>query len=286
MTTAPTLIQWLVGLAVDSLASSGCRKILTSGQLSVEQANAFLADLRDMPPLGDLAATLEYERFMWLDCVMMVYRTGTFGSFSNDDEGPPRRRHLHLDWDHLLRTFNEYGDRMIQATVVPGYAEHQRLVRDFTDAFDAYTSSRKGLRGSVGPLALRALLNPLAGRAFRTTRTKYLTHMMVSLLMPNFNSCRALYEIRATMLELNQIAAAAVLHRSEHGEYPTELEDLTPTFLPSIPVDRFADGPLKYERTDDGFRLYSVGKNMIDDNGVSDDDEDAEGDDIVVVVGR
>lgn len=34
-----------------------------------------------------------------------------------------------------------------------------------------------------------------------------------------------------------------------------------------MPIDSFSDKPLVYRKTDDGFTLYSVGENCIDDGG-------------------
>ena len=55
----------------------------------------------------------------------------------------------------------------------------------------------------------------------------------------------------------------------EHGEYPERLADLTPEILKAIPPDLFAGKPLKYERRDEGYLLYSVGRNEQDDNATS-----------------
>ncbi len=40
-----------------------------------------------------------------------------------------------------------------------------------------------------------------------------------------------------------------------------------PAHLPNVPRDRFADGPLRLERTADGLVIYSLGTNREDDGG-------------------
>ena len=57
-------------------------------------------------------------------------------------------------------------------------------------------------------------------------------------------------------------------HRLAHGEYPKELAQLVPAFLPAVPQDLFDEQPLKYAREGDSYILYSVGENMVDDGGV------------------
>ena len=75
------------------------------------------------------------------------------------------------------------------------------------------------------------------------------------------------------------------LHRSAHGDYPDTLTALVPEFLDELPPDPFTGKPFIYRRRPDGegFIVYSVGSNMTDDGGVS--DEAAGKDDIAWEVG-
>lgn len=73
-------------------------------------------------------------------------------------------------------------------------------------------------------------------------------------------------------LEMTKLAAALALHQREHGSYPESLDALVPELLDEIPIDIFADGPLAYQRRGDGYLLYSVGRNAIDDGGSNEDD--------------
>ena len=52
---------------------------------------------------------------------------------------------------------------------------------------------------------------------------------------------------------------------------PTTLAELSPTYLPTIPIDSFVERPLVYLRTSDGYRLHSAGPNMKDEDGSGDD---------------
>ena len=63
-------------------------------------------------------------------------------------------------------------------------------------------------------------------------------------------------------------AAAIEIHRLTTGAYPDELSQLTPKLLDAVPLDPVTDQPLIYRRHPDGYLLYSVGSNGIDDGGV------------------
>ncbi|MCH7721184.1 MAG: hypothetical protein IH988_09395, partial [Planctomycetes bacterium] len=56
-------------------------------------------------------------------------------------------------------------------------------------------------------------------------------------------------------------------YRFDHGSYPASLQDLDGTYLPLPALDPYIDGPFCYERRDDGYILYSVGPNQVDDGG-------------------
>jgi hypothetical protein len=65
-------------------------------------------------------------------------------------------------------------------------------------------------------------------------------------------------------------SAAAERYRLNHGEWPAVLADLTPDFLPSIPIDPFDGRPLRYRVDEDGLCVYGIGRNGRDDGGLDD----------------
>lgn len=70
--------------------------------------------------------------------------------------------------------------------------------------------------------------------------------------------------------EKNLAITAIALKRYQlrHGKSATQLSDLVPEFLSSLPLDRMDGKPLHYHLNADGsFKLYSVGLNGIDDGG-------------------
>jgi len=67
------------------------------------------------------------------------------------------------------------------------------------------------------------------------------------------------------------IAVLAVLrYHQESGRYPQSLEELVDAgYLQSLPMDPYSDGPLVYRVTEESFTLYSVGENLINDDGTA-----------------
>jgi hypothetical protein len=63
------------------------------------------------------------------------------------------------------------------------------------------------------------------------------------------------------------VVLAAELFRRREGRLPESLAELTPTYLPTVPVDMFDGGPLKYRVEGDSFIVYSIGNDYLDDGG-------------------
>lgn len=62
-------------------------------------------------------------------------------------------------------------------------------------------------------------------------------------------------------------AVAIERYRLVYDRLPDQLADLTPSFLESVPIDPFDGQPLRYQRLDAGYVVYSVGLNLKDDGG-------------------
>lgn len=76
--------------------------------------------------------------------------------------------------------------------------------------------------------------------------------------------------------DLAKTACAIERHRLAHGELPTTLADLVPTFLKEVPRDLIRGQPLVYRRLEDqSFLLYSLGWNGVDNGGQPATDPDA-----------
>ena len=66
---------------------------------------------------------------------------------------------------------------------------------------------------------------------------------------------------------LARAALALKLYKHQHGRYPDNLDALTPDPVREVPKDPFTGRPLIYGRTEKGFLLYSVGRDLKDNAG-------------------
>jgi hypothetical protein len=93
------------------------------------------------------------------------------------------------------------------------------------------------------------------------------TRILSTIYLP---ATSALFAAAARNIATDRAADAGIaieLYRRERGELPATLDSLVPKYLPNVPVDPFTDSPMIYKVTDEGFAIYSVGKNKTDDGG-------------------
>lgn len=99
-----------------------------------------------------------------------------------------------------------------------------------------------------------------------------LRYVFTNMLLPAVN---ATFEASARGTGASQcgdVSLAIEQFHRKRGEIPGSLQELVPDFLGSVPVDPMDGQPLRYIINDDGYVLYSVGRNRVDDGGVMGDD--------------
>jgi hypothetical protein len=67
--------------------------------------------------------------------------------------------------------------------------------------------------------------------------------------------------------DLVKVGLALAAWKADYGAYPEELDALAPDYLKALPKDRFTDQSLVYRLEGEGYRLYSLGRNMTDNGG-------------------
>jgi hypothetical protein len=71
-----------------------------------------------------------------------------------------------------------------------------------------------------------------------------------------------------------RLAIAVERHERMHGELPGNVTSLIPQFIAAVPADPFDGQPLRYIRLDDGYVIYSVGRDGVDNGGAVEDGKD------------
>jgi hypothetical protein len=275
----PTLIDYLVGTAINQIATNADIIYLDQLDLNVEQLARCRRDLASLPPMPSVAQKLDWtERMMFLDSALLLgcgqlnaLDLGTVPS-TGMEALATRLALLSVDWNVVLRTGNERYDRVVVGINHDTYSERAAALAAFEDELK---DTKKNV--SVSGF-LKATVTEGSGRA---AAGKMMGDVLSALLLPAISAVNKAHG-RAEQTRHNlHIAFALAEWKQKNGSYPDSLNKLVPAYMPKAPTDVFTGKTLQYRREGDGFLIYSVGVNLDDENGLSYDDDPA-GDDLVV----
>jgi hypothetical protein len=274
-----TLIEMLVGLAVDQIASKADRAFLDKAKLTSAQIQACLHELLNLPPMSRVADHLSLaERFMFLDSAMFLSGQGSedrqdgSSSYSVPAKDAPFVDRLFtrsVDWDNALRNANTFYNRYATATQFSDRKARQREMDQIESEIQMPMKESEDL-GLIG----RYLMSP-------TRRGEFMGNRLLGLLLPAFDKIQTAAERNEQTQRNLRLAFALAAFHADIKRYPAKLDELAPKYMDKIPSDLFSDKPLIYKPNSDSYLLYSVGPNGKDDEGRTTEDE-PRGDDIAV----
>jgi hypothetical protein len=94
------------------------------------------------------------------------------------------------------------------------------------------------------------------------------SHFYISAMMLPSLSKPVVKEVQCTaQLRLALSAIAVERYRLALGKLPDALGDLVPKYLPSVPEDPFDGQPIRFKHVEEGYVIYSIGPDGIDDGG-------------------
>ncbi len=250
-----TLIENLVGQAIDSVAAKSSVAYLRHAKLSAKQLKICLRDLQNLPPHRSPADILDKnERLFFLDCIMMLDRDGA-KALAFEGVQSPVPLVGRVNWDPALKQGNDWYNRLAATMRI----KDRKLRAQKIELMDV---ELKGLAKSAkSPLGIaRLLLGPSA-------KGKAIGDVLVSLLFPAVVRVQQANE-RVQQIHTNlQAAFALAAYHNENEAYPKKLASLVPKYLPRQPKDLFSGKDLVYRVRDGGYLLYSVGVNEKDEGG-------------------
>lgn len=271
-----TLIEGLVGIAIETIAANGDLAYLAHAKLTTQQIQARLRDLQHLPALAPMADKLDTgERFMFLDSVKLIEQGGLEAlermAGAADPKKPPspfaQKYFESINWDPALRTANKWYDRLVAMARIKDYEERHKTMLQFDHDI-------KELKVKATQPARMFLMTIGTAEA----KGEAIGNILICLLMPAVLKVKQA-EDRTEQVQNNlQLAFALAAYRAAQGRYPEQLEALAPKYLAKVPADVFTGKSVIYRPAEDGYLLYSVGPNRKDDEGRWHDD-DPPGDD-------
>jgi hypothetical protein len=241
-----------------------------------EMKSEWSASLRP-PDQSDLLSVYLRCQFLDLVCWLESHPDKKLGQMVSDMLLPQDDNSIeelladrHFNWNELLKVGNQWFDRMVQISRIENQQERRialdRLHADFESSEEIRTD------GEIGKHQDRDRSARLAFAAIRQFFESEFSNQWEAADRESINS------------NFVETSFGIAGYRAAHGEYPRRLAELAPDYLRTVPVDLFAArSPLRYRRVENGYLLYSVGPNGIDEEGgLADVFPDA--DDIAIVV--
>ena len=253
----------LIGNSIEGLALSGDAAVAASGELTGEQAKRFIADLETLGPMPKMAdKIITGERYSGLDAIadlpnMMI------DEMEDDSIIPSSISRAFsdnaLDWDEILRTYNTWYDRQVEAISRPTRAERIAALEQLGKEIDEICED-------IGDFS-SIVKSVIAERSVQTVVSRKIAEIVFALLQPSATAAMDSADRVKSQLDVTRIAFALAAYRAERGNYPENLTDLSPDYLAEIPTDLFAQSDFRYARNDTGYLLYGVGQNCKDEQG-------------------
>ena len=255
-----TLIEQLVGIAIEALAVHTIRDVLGRDQINSAVLAVLQKDFEQTTAGEDFAMSMKIEKLCAYDGIQRCFTEdrlsgghlylkgfqkigGNYG-FESSRKGKEWAELLHILFTH----------------------PNKKESRETADRFYAFIDKMAGKT----PNQLRADGIDIEKETMKIIKP----NILLKVLTPAFSRLYAInYQLKTDTQAL--ITTIAVLRYSqEKGGYPAGLDELIAAgYLKELPMDPYSDKPLVYHGTDDGFTLYSVGKNFKDDDGEMSKDE-------------
>ncbi len=273
------VIDGLVRLAMDSLATNAGKGYLASDGVKAGDLRLYRKMLQDLPQPVDFQAAVEIDRLIALGVAMRVIRDARDDREIGCEElGIPK---LSLgkgpvEWDAALRRVNTVFDRVEKLGRAPAWKrpDVRREFRELIDASYKRLEKEKPFRAGFSEL-----LNHDKWARFRG---EGLGDVVVCAVVPR--GFDRIFEMESECVALFRAVRLGSALREYHlreGDLPDQLSALVKAkLIKQVPTDPFSGKPPVYRRTDEGFVLYSVGRNLRDDGGK--DNGVLEQDDIVI----
>lgn len=284
---SPMSVVGLTGAAMESMVAQSQTVLIHYGEPVPGQIRQFLDDMNSLPPRRPLSDRINADRLQSLDSIACLSRN--LGTLMEEDGDAPKSEFVKelmgmagraaMDWDEMLRTANHYYDALEEAVNRPTFQERREAVAALNAALDAEVEQMRSFGRFVRSFA--------SSRSPRTTMSNHIATMLVALLISSSDWVIRADERAFTQCSMLLITLGAAAYRAEYGVYPQSLDAVRP-YLPDVPVDLYSEKPFGYRLENDGFVLYSVGPNGIDEAGRNQDDpgspEDSKADDIALHV--
>lgn len=283
----PALMSRTISYGLEQRTLNATGHLIASDQFTPAHTKRMMRDLQSLAPNPKVDSLLhETERYSLLDTIGWMAREATVPEHGIVNRLTHPFVSLMIDWDIPFHCANDWFDAYEEANAKPNFAERMAAFEQ------VYADLRRVKEESSRTPSIAGSL--LSGCSPRAEVSRVVGQTICVLMLPDVSGCLVAETRALATARLNLVGAAMAVFRAEQGRWPEAPEELVPEYLEELPNDPFADAPLRYVKDGGGFVLYSVGPNLVDEQGVDSDidEEDSlflseeDGDDVFLRVSR
>jgi len=272
-----TLIEGLVGIAIDGIGFELDNRTITTPGISKALLSKLQSQLEKLPPVSSLAEKIDLtERYMYLDTTIALARHGpqalslvTDGSAADDN---PVMSSLAkavsgslVDWDLVLKSGNYWYDEVRRINDIESFS--QRAIEN--KKLEVRLTS---LRVEVGNPAAIAKQILFSGKSIPEITSAQMSNILIGLLLPSVQAAVSAEIRNDARMGITLTACALQAYHRDNKRYPDSLVALDGVYIDKRPVDPFRGKSLIYRLQPNSFLLYSVGPNLKDEGGKGQDE--------------
>ncbi|MGI9517023.1 MAG: hypothetical protein ACR2NP_08265, partial [Pirellulaceae bacterium] len=262
ISTRSTLVEHLVGIAIEGIAVDAEKAVIGSSKLTRAQIADYLGRVNERVAFNDLAESIDkVERFMGLSATQHMHQFGP-GALSMDAATDAIPWSVAFDIDIAMGMMNQHYDMIMVWVSEDTFTAKQ----EGGNEFERYLMEFEVELTSPMRIATAAL-------GGRRTRGDFIGSVMVAMLLPAINQLVAADTRREALDRMSRLGFQLEDHRLRNGEFPESLDVLDLPVDSKLATDPFTGELLVYEKTESGFRLYSLGSNRKDDGGLGWNDD-------------
>ncbi|MDR1925341.1 MAG: hypothetical protein LBQ66_13305 [Planctomycetaceae bacterium] len=270
------IVTRLVGFAVEGVGMSVMQSILTYGKPSAEQIRHFINELDKIPKYNkSIDNVIRLEKMIELEVLFDVQKFIDMVDY--------------VDWSADSLFSDSYLAGVLFQLSAKSPIDYNIAAKRIQSRFEPLEKMSKEydlrkrmemrdqMELDTKKLLTTTVKNPtfaLSQMPLIRQRSALLADYITCLMFPavsGFITAEARLETQRDML---RVSFALELYQRENGQYPDKLEALVPKYISVIPDDIFAPQKLTYKKNDNGYILYSFGRNKIDDNGDAKQEKD------------
>ena len=284
-----SLIEQLVGMSMINLSVDTAKDIIRDNEIDEAVLSGFIKSFSRLVASSDYKLILDGEILAYYDEVQRSFTPGSSGHLipkrhaynegifnfhialiSNNASNSIRPQQKRSSWQKFVFYTKDFFNDLVEFTIEMSAPLRGQLTLIFAQPRRDETVERMQEMYRLYDIAVEMSPYDLANsdiiKKIETQKGNSVFLEIASMPCEHISSLS--YRTKANVRGF-QATVASMLYEKQNGAYPESLRSLIDGgYMDKVPQDPFSDGPLVYRKTDDGFMLYSVGLNMIDDDGV------------------